>query len=71
MDIVMPKMNGFQACRAIRNQQDTAEIPIIMGSTRSEGSNVEIGFDAGCTDWVNKPIDSIELLKKIKNLVNK
>ena len=69
MDIVMPKMNGFEACRAIRSQENTAEIPIILVTTRGEESSVQNGYAAGCNDYVNKPIDSAELLKKIDSLV--
>lgn len=71
MDIVMPKMNGFEACRAIRTQEDTAEIPIIIVTTRGEEASVQKGYEAGCTDYVNKPIDAKELLEKIKNLLDK
>ena len=56
MDVVMPKMNGFEACRAIRNQPDTAEIPIIVVTTRGEEISVQSAYEAGCTDYLNKPI---------------
>lgn len=69
MDIVMPKMNGFEACRAIRSQENTAEIPIILVTTRGEESSVQNGYAAGCNDYVNKPIDSVELLQKIDSLI--
>jgi CheY-like chemotaxis protein len=69
MDVVMPVMNGFDACREIREQKNTSDIPVIMVTTRSEAANVETGYRSGCTDYVTKPIDSVELLAKIRNCV--
>jgi CheY-like chemotaxis protein len=67
MDVIMPKMTGFEACREIRKQEATKDIPIIMVTTRGEPLNVEEGFESGCTDYVTKPIDSFELLNKLKD----
>ena len=69
MDVVMPTMDGFAACRQIRLREDTNGIPIIMVTTRGEAINVEAGYESGCNDYVTKPIDSAELLKKIENLI--
>ena len=66
MDVVMPKMNGFDACRRIRQEESIHDVPIIMVTTRGEGMNVERGFESGCNDYVTKPINSIELLTKIQ-----
>jgi CheY-like chemotaxis protein len=67
MDVVMPKMNGFEALRAIRRREATKEIPVIMVTTRGEGENVETGFETGCNDYVTKPIDGVELLAKVRS----
>jgi CheY-like chemotaxis protein len=67
MDVVMPRMTGFQACKALRERADTSAIPIILVTTRGEGENVETGFASGCTDYVTKPIDAVELLAKVKD----
>jgi CheY-like chemotaxis protein len=67
MDVMMPRMNGFEACRRIREQQATSGIPIIMVTTRGEAENVEQGFTIGCSDYVTKPIDAVELLSKVEN----
>lgn len=69
MDVVMPKLNGFEACKAIRAQASTAGIPIIMVTTRGEYENVETGFASGANDYVTKPINGLELTSKIKNLL--
>jgi len=68
MDVVMPRMNGFEACRLIRGHEVTESIPIIMVTTRSERANVDEGFASGCNDYVFKPIDAVQLLEKIEKL---
>ena len=67
MDVIMPKMTGFEACRRLRQEEATKDIPIIMVTTRGEPVNVEEGFESGCTDYVTKPIDSFELLSKLRD----
>ncbi len=67
MDVVMPDLNGFDACKQIRAKPDTKHIPVIMVTTRSEATNVQIGFESGCSDYVTKPINGVELITKIKN----
>jgi DNA-binding response OmpR family regulator len=67
MDVVMPGIDGFEACRRIRKQEAIAATPIIMVSTRGEATNVESGFASGCNDYVTKPINTAELLAKLRN----
>jgi DNA-binding response OmpR family regulator len=67
MDVVMPKMDGFEAVRRIRQAATGTNVPIIMVTTRGEEHNVETGYDAGCTDYVTKPIDGGELMAKLRN----
>ena len=69
LDVIMPKMNGFDACRKLRGQESTANIPIIMVTTRGEADNRETGYEAGCSDYVTKPINAPDLLAKICNLI--
>jgi CheY-like chemotaxis protein len=65
MDVVMPKMIGFEACRRIKSEPATKNIPIILVTTRGEAENVETGYASGCNDYVTKPINSLELLTKL------
>jgi len=68
MDVVMPRMNGFEAVRLIRGHEVTEKIPIIMVTTRSESAHVDEGFASGCDDYVYKPINAAQLLEKIAKL---
>lgn len=63
MDVVMPRMNGFDACRKMRSHDFLRKVPIIMVTSRGESYNVEQGFECGCNDYVTKPIDGAELVE--------
>ena len=67
LDVVMPRMNGFEACAALKAQPETQAIPVIMVTTRGEGASVESGFTAGAADYVTKPVNGLELLTKVRN----
>lgn len=69
LDVIMPRMGGFEACRLIRENDASKHIPIIMVTTRGEATNVETGWLSGCTDYVTKPINATELLAKVRNLL--
>ena len=66
MDIVMPKMNGFAACREIRKHPALKRVPIIMVTSRGESWNMEEGFESGCNDYVTKPFNVAELIEIVK-----
>jgi CheY-like chemotaxis protein len=67
MDVVMPRMDGLEAVRTLHEQQSTSAIPVIMVTTRGESGNVESAFNNGCTDYVTKPINSLDLVTKIRS----
>jgi CheY-like chemotaxis protein len=63
MDVIMPKMDGFAACREMRKHASLKRVPIIMVTSRGEAGNVEQGFESGCNDYVTKPINGAELIE--------
>jgi DNA-binding response OmpR family regulator len=63
MDVIMPKMDGFAACREMRKHASLKRVPIIMVTSRGESCNVEEGFESGCNDYVTKPINGAELVE--------
>lgn len=67
MDVVMPRMDGFEAVRRIRLDDTLRATPVIMVTTRGEPVNVERGYSSGCSDYITKPIDGVELLTKIRS----
>lgn len=70
LDVVMPVMDGFETCRQLRARRETQTTPIIMVTTRGEATNVKTGFDSGCTDYVTKPINGIELVNKVREYLS-
>jgi CheY-like chemotaxis protein len=71
MDVVMPRMNGFEACKKMREKASTREIPIILVTTRREESYTEAGFQSGCNDYITKPINSTELVELLQSYLGK
>jgi DNA-binding response OmpR family regulator len=67
MDVVMPRMDGFEACQKLRDAEETKSIPVIMVTTRGELASVESGYAAGCNEYVTKPINGLELLAKVRS----
>lgn len=67
MDVVMPNMTGFEACRILRADEATRDIPIILVTTRGEPESVQKGYESGCSDYVTKPINGLELLAKVQS----
>ncbi len=63
----MPQMNGFEACKALKDDPETRHIPIILVTTRGEPQSIEKGFASGCNDYLTKPINSVDLLNKVRN----
>lgn len=70
MDVVMPVLNGFQATRKLRNDQDTANIPVIMVTTKGQETDINWGKRQGANEYLVKPVMPAELLSKIKALLN-
>jgi two-component system, OmpR family, alkaline phosphatase synthesis response regulator PhoP len=67
LDVSMPKMDGIEACRALRAAPETADIPILMVTTHSEMDNVLAGFEAGCNEYLTKPLERTEFLTKVRS----
>jgi DNA-binding response OmpR family regulator len=67
MDVVMPRMDGFEACRRLRELDQTKAIPVIMVTTRGELASLEAGYASGCSEYVTKPINGLELLAKVRS----
>lgn len=68
MDIMMPKMNGFEACKLIKKEKD---IPILMLSARDEEYDKLYGFELGIDDYVVKPFSPKEVLARIRVIINR
>jgi twitching motility two-component system response regulator PilH len=69
MDVIMPILNGFQATRMLRSDATTAEIPIIMVTTKDMQTDRTWGLRQGANDYLVKPVDRQLLLERIRLLI--
>lgn len=69
LDIMMPHMDGIECCRVIKADDSLKDIKVLMVTTKSEYGKVKEAFAAGCDDYVTKPINRVELLSKMKELL--
>jgi DNA-binding response OmpR family regulator len=67
LDVMMPRMSGFDVLRALRADDDLRDTPIIMVTTRGEMPDVMEGYESGCNEYITKPIDRAELLMKVRS----
>jgi len=65
MDVVMPGMDGFAACRILTSEEQTREIPVIMITAKNEPEDLKRGLEAGAVDYVKKPFVIVELLARV------
>lgn len=70
MDVVMPVLNGFQATRKLRNDKETANIPVIMVTTKDQQTDINWGMRQGANEYLVKPVTPVDLLKKIRVLID-
>ena len=66
LDVVMPKLTGFEVCRKLREHEQTKATPILLVTTRGEAENIQKGYDAGCSDYITKPINGSEFISKLR-----
>lgn len=70
LDVMMPKMSGYEVCQTIRARHPASELPILLLTAKDRVSDLVAGFDAGANDYLTKPIAKHELLSRIKTHLN-
>lgn len=71
LDIMMPKMNGFDVCKAIRRNPETANLPIIMLTAKANEVDKIIGLEIGADDYVTKPFSIQELIARVRTILRR
>lgn len=71
MDVVMPGVNGFQATRKLSRNDKTAEIPVIMVTTKSQETDRIWGMRQGAVDYLVKPVKEKILIEKVEEILSK
>ena len=69
LDVMMPKLNGFEVCRKIKSNPETSCIMILMVTALSELGDIERAVEAGTDDFLSKPVNSLELQKRVSNML--
>jgi two-component system phosphate regulon response regulator PhoB len=69
LDVMMPRMTGYEVAKALREDDDTAHIPIIFVTARAQSTDVERGLELGVDDYVTKPFDPLDLIARVNTLL--
>ena len=70
LDVMLPGLNGFEICKALRANPATAALPVIILTARSARADVEAGTQAGANLYVKKPFDADALITQIRSLLS-
>ena len=71
MDIMMPKMDGYEACKRIKADPDTKDIPVILLTAKGREADRKLGADAGADDYVVKPFSPGRLIERVEGMLQK
>ncbi len=69
LDIMMPKLSGFEVCKKLKGDSATSKIMILMVTALNERGDIERAVAAGGDDFLSKPVNKVELLKRVENML--
>lgn len=69
LDIMMPKLSGYEVCQQIRQDDSTRDIPVLMVTALRETGDIEKAVAAGADDFLTKPVHRLELLTRVRSLI--
>ncbi|MEM7784919.1 MAG: response regulator [Planctomycetota bacterium] len=69
LDVMMPKLNGFEVCERIKQNDSLKKIMVLMVTALDELGDIERAVNAGTNDFLSKPVNRIELLKRVENML--
>ena len=71
LDVMMPKLDGFELTRRLRAEEATRRMPIILLTARAQEADVQEGFEAGADDYIRKPFSSQELRSRVQAILGR
>ena len=69
LDVMMPKLSGFEVCKQIKENPETSRVMILMVTALNELGDVERAVAAGTDDFLSKPVNKVELVKRVENML--
>jgi CheY-like chemotaxis protein len=69
LDIMMPRMSGYEVCRKLRTDEATRNVPIIMITALQESADIELGMDVGANDFLTKPVNRVDLIGRVRSFL--
>jgi DNA-binding response OmpR family regulator len=69
LDVRMPKMTGYEACRELKNNPDTSDIPVVILSAKGQDGEIQEGIEAGADHYIVKPFAPEELTNRVKDIL--
>ncbi|MDR1472139.1 MAG: response regulator [Synergistaceae bacterium] len=69
LDVMMPKMSGYEVCMRLRENHSLFDLPIVMLTAKNQIQDVVLGFQSGANDYIQKPFDKEELLARVRTLL--
>lgn len=69
LDIMMPKLSGYEVAKALKSDPETSDIPILMVTALNEMGDIEKAVAAGADDFLSKPVNRLELITRVKSLL--
>jgi two-component system alkaline phosphatase synthesis response regulator PhoP len=69
LDIMMPRMSGYEVCARLKKDDSTRDIPIIMVTALNESGDIEKAVNAGADDFLSKPVNKLELTTRVRSLL--
>jgi len=69
LDIMMPKMSGYEVCQTLKSKAETRDIPIVMVTALAEMGDIEKAVNAGADDFLTKPVNKLELTTRVRSLL--
>lgn len=69
LDVMMPKLSGFEVCQRLKGDPETSDVMILMVTALNELGDIERAVDSGTDDFLSKPVNKIELVKRVENML--